>query len=67
MPGIKWLKAQEEVIAMPDDAYPPWLWNLLKPKKFTKAERGPGSVEEHAKKNRENRQKIRDANFMQTQ
>jgi large subunit ribosomal protein L54 len=63
--GLNWLKGQPDVVALPDDQYPPWLWDLLKPKKF--ADDGPGSVADHARRNKENRQKIRDSNFMKTQ
>jgi hypothetical protein len=65
LPGLNWLKGQPDVVAKPDDDYPPWLWDILKPKKF--ADKGPGSEAEHVRRRKENRQKIRDTNFMKTQ
>jgi large subunit ribosomal protein L54 len=65
LPGLAWLKGQPEVVARPDDEYPAWLWALLTPKRL--ADDGPGSPAEHARRKRDGRQKIRDANFMKTQ
>ncbi|KAI0748388.1 hypothetical protein C8Q80DRAFT_1171598 [Daedaleopsis nitida] len=55
--GVAYLKGQQEVLAQADDAYPPWLWTLLKPKQLP--DDGPGA--------RRRRQRIRDQNFMKTQ
>lgn len=60
--GLAYLKGQSPVIARPDDAYPPWLWTLLEPRTFD----DEGKAEKY-KLRKENRQRIREQNFMKTQ
>ncbi|KAG1734325.1 mitochondrial ribosomal protein L37-domain-containing protein [Suillus lakei] len=55
--GLNYLKGQPPVIALPDDEYPSWLWDLLKSK----------SKAEKKRLRRENQQRIKDQNFMKTQ
>jgi large subunit ribosomal protein L54 len=63
--GLNYLKGQAEVLALPDSAYPPWLWNVLKPRVYE--DEGPGSEGERVRRREERRQRIRDSNFMKTQ
>lgn len=63
--GLQWLKNQPPVLALADDAYPAWLWTLLEAKKVE--DDGPGGRGEKVRLRRENRQRIRDQNFMKTQ
>ncbi|KAI8982821.1 mitochondrial ribosomal protein L37-domain-containing protein [Trametes punicea] len=63
--GLNYLKGQPEVLAMPDDAYPPWLWTLLQPKQIP--DDGPGGKGEKMRLRKANRQRIREQNFMKTQ
>ncbi|KAK7693875.1 hypothetical protein QCA50_003448 [Cerrena zonata] len=63
--GLNYLKGQPQVVALADDAYPPWLWKLLEPKVIP--DDGPGGVGEKLRMRRERRQRIRDQNFMKTQ
>ncbi len=63
--GVAYLKGQQEVVAMADDQYPPWLWTLLKPKELP--DDGPGGKAEKVRLRKANRQRIRDQNFMKTQ
>ncbi|KAL7283748.1 hypothetical protein ACG7TL_003185 [Trametes sanguinea] len=63
--GVNYLKGQPEVLAMPDEAYPPWLWTLLQPKEIP--DDGPGGKGEKIRLRKANRQRIRDQNFMKTQ
>ena len=59
------MKGQAPVTALADDAYPPWLWKLLQPKVIP--DDGPGGKGEKIKLRKENRKRIRDAQFMKTQ
>ncbi|KAF5358261.1 hypothetical protein D9756_001230 [Leucocoprinus leucothites] len=63
--GVNFLKGQAPVLAMGDDQYPSWLWTALEPKVYT--DDGPGSKAERVKRRAENKQKIKDRNFMSTQ
>ncbi|KAI0665295.1 mitochondrial ribosomal protein L37-domain-containing protein [Cubamyces menziesii] len=63
--GLNYLKGQPEVMAMPDDAYPSWLWTLLEPKQLP--DDGPGGKAEKVRLRKANRQRIRESNFMKTQ
>ena len=63
--GLNWRKGQAPVVAMPDDAYPDWLWTLLEPKKLP--DDGPGGKAEKYRMRKENRLRIREQNFMKTQ
>ena len=63
--GLNYLKGQAPVVALADDAYPPWLWKLLEPKVLP--DDGPGGVGEKIRMRKERRQRIRDQNFMKTQ
>ncbi|KAI0636520.1 mitochondrial ribosomal protein L37-domain-containing protein [Trametes polyzona] len=63
--GVNYLKGQPEVLALADDAYPPWLWTLLQPKEIP--DDGPGGKGEKIRLRKANRQRIRDQNFMKTQ
>ncbi|TFK44234.1 mitochondrial ribosomal protein L37-domain-containing protein [Crucibulum laeve] len=65
LPGVNYLKGQGPVLAKPDEEYPEWLWTILKPKVYT--DDGPGGKAERAQRRLENRQKIKDRNFMLTQ
>jgi large subunit ribosomal protein L54 len=53
------------VIALPDEEYPSWLWDLLKPKVYE--DDGPGGKAEKKRLRKENQQRIKDQNFMKTQ
>ena len=63
--GLNWLKDQEAVTAKPDDAYPEWLWKILEPKPIPKD--GPGGKGERVLMRKQNRARIREQNFMNTQ
>jgi len=63
--GVNYLKGQPPTVAQPDEAYPEWLWNVLKAKEHE--DDGPGGQKERADRRKANRQAIRDRNFMQTQ
>ncbi|KAI0362623.1 hypothetical protein OH77DRAFT_1442382 [Trametes cingulata] len=63
--GLNYLKGQPEVLALADDAYPPWLWTLLEPKQLP--DDGPGGKAEKVRLRKANRQRIREQNFMKTQ
>ena len=63
--GLAYLKDQPPVLALPDEEYPPWLWDVLQPKVWP--DDGPGGKAEKVKRRKENRQKIKDQNFMKTQ
>ena len=54
-----------EVVALPDDAYPPWLWTLLEKKELP--DDGPGGSAEKVRLRKANRKAIREQNFMKTQ
>lgn len=62
--GLNYLKGQPPVLAMPDEDYPAWLWDLTNPKsKRHEGEYlGPGSDAEKRRLRRENRQLLRDKN-----
>lgn len=55
MPGLNYLKNQPPVVALADEAYPPWLWELLSPNK---------ELSEKQKLRKENRAGIKGQNFM---
>ncbi|TFK67110.1 hypothetical protein BDN72DRAFT_843486 [Pluteus cervinus] len=63
--GLNFLKGQSPVLALPDDQYPEWLWNILRPKEWQ--DDGPGGRAERAKRRHTNRGNIKDRNFMSTQ
>lgn len=63
--GLNYLKGQTQVVALPDEDYPPWLWKLLEPRKL--ADDGPGGKAEKMQLRKENRQRIRDQNLLKTQ
>ncbi|KAJ3860623.1 mitochondrial ribosomal protein L37-domain-containing protein [Lentinula novae-zelandiae] len=63
--GLNYLKNQPPVLALPDEEYPPWLWAILKPKELE--DDGPGGRKERLERRRENKQRIRERNFMSTQ
>ena len=50
--GLAYLKGQSEVLALADDAYPPWLWTLLEKKELPDDGLG-GSAEKVRLRNRE--------------
>ena len=63
--GLAYLKGQPEVLALADDAYPPWLWTLLEKKELP--DDGPGGSAEKVRLRKANRKAIREQNFMKTQ
>ncbi|KAF8275088.1 mitochondrial ribosomal protein L37-domain-containing protein [Lactarius quietus] len=63
--GVNYLKDQPPVLALADEEYPPWLWKLLD--KAELPDDGPGGKAEKRRLRKENRQRIRDQNFMKTQ
>ena len=63
--GLNYLKDQPPVLAMTDDQYPPWLWDLLKPRVYP--DDGPGGRGEKMKLREANRQRIKEQNFLKTQ
>ncbi|KAF9445572.1 hypothetical protein P691DRAFT_805485 [Macrolepiota fuliginosa MF-IS2] len=62
---MNYLKGQAPVLARSDDQYPEWLWTVLKTKVHT--DDGPGGGAERVKRRAENKQRIKDRNFMSTQ
>jgi large subunit ribosomal protein L54 len=62
---VNYLKDQPQVLALPDEEYPSWLWTLLD--KSELPDDGPGGKAEKRRLRKENRQRIRDQNFMKTQ
>jgi len=67
MSGLNYLKDQPPVVALPDEAYPDWLWKILQPKEFPPEEHGPGGAAEQYRLRRENKERIKAQNFMKTQ
>ncbi|KAF9074491.1 mitochondrial ribosomal protein L37-domain-containing protein [Rhodocollybia butyracea] len=63
--GLNYLKNQPPILARPDEEYPEWLWTVLRPKELE--DDGPGGRKERLERRRENKQKIRERNFMSTQ
>ncbi|KZT23991.1 hypothetical protein NEOLEDRAFT_1179734 [Neolentinus lepideus HHB14362 ss-1] len=63
--GVNYLKGQPPVLALPDEEYPDWLWKLLEKKELP--DDGPGGKAEKVRLRRENRQRIREQNFLKTQ
>ena len=63
--GLRWLKDQTPVLAKADDEYPDWLWTLLQPKQLP--DDGPGGLAEKKRLRKQNRERIRERNFMSTQ
>ncbi|KAJ8482208.1 hypothetical protein ONZ45_g5604 [Pleurotus djamor] len=63
--GVNYLKGQQPVVAQPDEEYPEWLWTILSPKVYP--DDGPGGKAERVQRRRENKQRIKDQNFMKTQ
>ncbi|KAI6040561.1 mitochondrial ribosomal protein L37-domain-containing protein [Pisolithus marmoratus] len=62
--GLNYLKGQPPILAMPDEDYPTWLWDLTNPKKkrHEAEDAGSGSDAEKRRLRRENRQLLRDKN-----
>ncbi|KAJ3525822.1 hypothetical protein NM688_g8345 [Phlebia brevispora] len=60
--GVQWLKGQDPVKALPDEAYPEWLWTILQPKIIE----DEGKAEK-VRLRKVNRQRIREQNFMKSQ
>lgn len=65
MPGINYLKGQAAIVALADDAYPEWLWGVLKERVYE--DDGPGGLKERKDRRKLRQQAIKDRNFMQTQ
>lgn len=63
--GVNYFKDQPPVLALADEEYPSWLWKLLD--KSELPDDGPGGKAEKRRLRKENRQRIRDQNFMKTQ
>jgi large subunit ribosomal protein L54 len=63
--GLNWLKGQEPVLAKPDEEYPDWLWTILRPKEIP--DDGPGGRKERMERRKQNKNNIRERNFMLTQ
>ncbi|KAG5334197.1 hypothetical protein C0989_004079 [Termitomyces sp. Mn162] len=63
--GLNYLKGQPPVLAAADEEYPEWLWTVLQPKVWP--DDGPGGMAERVKRRKENKQRIKDRNFMSTQ
>jgi len=63
--GLNYLKGQTQVVALPDEEYPPWLWKLLERRDLV--DDGPGGKVEKIRLRKENRQRIRDQNLLKTQ
>ncbi|TFK23476.1 hypothetical protein FA15DRAFT_670497 [Coprinopsis marcescibilis] len=63
--GLNYLKGQPPVLALSDDQYPDWLWNILKPKEYP--DDGPGGMAGRKQRKSDRQQAIRDRNFMSTQ
>ncbi|KAJ6631116.1 mitochondrial ribosomal protein L37-domain-containing protein [Mycena sp. CBHHK59/15] len=63
--GVNYLKGQPPILALPDDQYPEWLWTVLEERVWP--DDGPGGRGERAARRKENKARIRDANFMKTQ
>jgi large subunit ribosomal protein L54 len=67
MPGLTWLKGQEQVVALADEEYPSWLWTILEPTKFSEEDMQPGGKGFKTQLKKERRDKIKLSNFMKTQ
>ncbi|KAJ7695445.1 mitochondrial ribosomal protein L37-domain-containing protein [Mycena rosella] len=63
--GANYLKGQPPVLALPDEAYPEWLWRVLEKREWP--DDGPGGRGERAERRAANKARIQDANFMKTQ
>lgn len=63
--GVNYFRGQSPVLAMADDQYPDWLWKILEPPDLP--DDGPGGKKEKRQMRAENRQRIKDQNFMKTQ
>ncbi|KAF8077553.1 mitochondrial ribosomal protein L37-domain-containing protein [Lyophyllum atratum] len=63
--GVNYLKGQPPVLALADEEYPEWLWTILQAKVYP--EDGPGGKAERVRRRIENKQRIKDRNFMSTQ
>jgi len=63
--GLNYLKDQPPVLAVANEEYPPWLWKVLD--KTELPDDGPGGKAEKRRLRKENRQRIKDQNFMKTQ
>ncbi|KAH7889340.1 mitochondrial ribosomal protein L37-domain-containing protein [Phlebopus sp. FC_14] len=59
--GLNYLKDQPPVLAMADEDYPSWLWDLTKPK--TVEDNGPGGAGEKRRLRKEHRQHLKDKNL----
>lgn len=63
--GLNYLKGQPPVLALPDDAYPAWLWTITAPRAIP--DDGPGGKGEKMLMRIENRRRIKEQNFMSKQ
>ncbi|KIL67134.1 hypothetical protein M378DRAFT_185837 [Amanita muscaria Koide BX008] len=63
--GVNYLKGQPPVLALPEDQYPEWLWTILESKVYP--DDGPGGKAERVKRRLDNKQRIKERNFMSTQ
>lgn len=59
--GINYLKDGKDPVALDDNEYPDWLWDLLDEKKQKQKTSKPSNRQYHRKQNRET---IRAQNFM---
>lgn len=63
--GLNYLKNQSPVLSLADEEYPEWLWGITKP--VVLPDDGPGGKAERRRMRQENRETIKDQNFMRTQ
>jgi len=62
--GLNYLKGEPPILALPDEEYPSWLWDLTKPKVLE--DDGPGGTAEKRRLRKEHRQQLKDKNMFKT-
>ncbi|KIK97455.1 hypothetical protein PAXRUDRAFT_136288 [Paxillus rubicundulus Ve08.2h10] len=62
--GLNYLKGEPPILALPDEEYPSWLWDLTKPKALE--DDGPGGKAEKRRLRKEHRQHLKDKNMFKT-
>ncbi|KAF8843651.1 hypothetical protein BDN67DRAFT_1008830 [Paxillus ammoniavirescens] len=62
--GLNYLKGEPPILALPDEEYPTWLWDLTKPKVLE--DDGPGGQAEKRRLRKEHRQQLKDKNMFKT-
>ncbi|KAH7103949.1 mitochondrial ribosomal protein L37-domain-containing protein [Auriculariales sp. MPI-PUGE-AT-0066] len=63
--GLNYLKGQVPVLALKDEDYPDWLWTITEAREIP--DDGPGGQGEKMRMRIENKQRIKERNFMSKQ